>query len=79
MTVTWQPFIRYHSPGRFLSRNITKNAEIHPPTIRDVIIEQPLCSRNMADVSRNMADVSVIEFIPANKKVEAAALYDDGL
>ena len=36
-------------------------------------------SRNMADVSRNMADVSVIEFIPANKKVEAAALYDDGL
>ena len=26
-----------------------------------------------------MADVSLIEFIPANKEVEASALHDDGL
>ena len=26
-----------------------------------------------------MADVSLIEFIPANQKVEASALHDDGL
>ena len=26
-----------------------------------------------------MADVSLIEFIPANKEVEASALLDDGL
>ena len=28
---------------------------------------------------RKMADVSFIEFIPANKKIEASALYDDEL
>ena len=28
---------------------------------------------------RKMADVSLTEFIPANKKIEASALYDDEL
>ena len=28
---------------------------------------------------RKMADVSLIEFIPADKKIEASALYDDEL
>ena len=42
LTVTWQPSMKYHSPPSFLSRNITKNAETHPPPMRDVIIEQPL-------------------------------------
>ena len=41
-TVTLRPFIKYHSPPCFPSRNITKNAETHPPLMRDVIIEQPL-------------------------------------
>ena len=34
--------MKYHSPPSFPSRNITKNAETHPPLMRDVIIEQPL-------------------------------------
>ena len=42
LTVTWQPFMKYHSPPSFLSSNITKNAETHSPPMRDVIIEQPL-------------------------------------
>ena len=42
LTVTWQPFMKYHSTPNFLSRNITKNAETHAPPMRDVIIEQPL-------------------------------------
>ena len=29
------------TPHCFPSRNITKNAETHPPHMRDVIIEQP--------------------------------------
>ena len=41
-TITWQPFMKYHSLPSFPSRNITKNAETHPPPMRDVIIEQPL-------------------------------------
>ena len=42
LNVTWQPFMRYHSPHSFPSRNITKNAETHQPTpMRDVTIEQP--------------------------------------
>ena len=36
LTVTRQPFMKYHSPRSFPSRNITKNAETHPP-MRDVI------------------------------------------
>ena len=46
-TVTLRPFIKkYQSPPfpfppSFLSRNIIKNAETHPPPLRDVIIEQP--------------------------------------
>ena len=40
--VTLRPFIKYHSSRPcFPSRNITKNAETHPPPMRDVIIEQP--------------------------------------
>ena len=34
-TVTLRPFIKYHSPPYFPSHNITKNAETHPPTMRD--------------------------------------------
>ena len=34
--------MKYHSLPSFPSRNITKNAETHPPPMRDVIIEQPL-------------------------------------
>ena len=34
--------MEYHSPPRFPARNITKNAETHPPPMHDVIIEQPL-------------------------------------
>ena len=34
--------MKYHSPLSFPSRNITKNAETHPPSMRDVIIEEPL-------------------------------------
>ena len=41
-TVALQSFIKYYSPPCFPSRNITKNAETHPPTMRSVIIEQPL-------------------------------------
>ena len=41
-SVTLRPFIKYHSPPRFPSGNITKNAETHPPAMRNVIIEQPL-------------------------------------
>ena len=42
-TVMLRPFIKYRSPPPcFPSRNITKNAETHPPPMRDVIIEQPL-------------------------------------
>ena len=37
---TLQPFIKYHSPPCFPSRNITKNAETHPPPMRDLIVEQ---------------------------------------
>ena len=37
LTVTRQPFMKYHSPPSFSSRNITKNAETHPPPILDVI------------------------------------------
>ena len=40
-TMTLRPFIKYHSPACFPSRNITKNAATHPPSLRDVIIEQP--------------------------------------
>ena len=40
-TVTLGPFMKYHSPPCFPSQNITKNAKTHPPTMRDVIIEQP--------------------------------------
>ena len=39
--VTWQPFMKHHSPLCFPSCNIMKNAETHPPTICDVIIKQP--------------------------------------
>ena len=42
LTVTWQPFMKYHLSPSFSSRNITKNAETNPPPMRDVIIEQPL-------------------------------------
>ena len=42
LTEKWQPFIKYHSPPSFPSRNITKTAETNPPPMRDVIIEQPL-------------------------------------
>ena len=38
-TVTLWPFIKC---PYFPSRNITKNAETHPPSMRDVIIEQSL-------------------------------------
>ena len=41
-TVTLWPFIKYHSPPCFPSRNITKNADTHSPPMRDVIIEHPL-------------------------------------
>ena len=39
-TVTLRPFMKYHSPPGFPSRNITKNAETHPLYMLDVIIEQ---------------------------------------
>ena len=42
LTVTWQPFMKYHSPPSFPSRNITKNAETQPTPMRHVIIEQLL-------------------------------------
>ena len=42
LIVTWQPFMKHHSPASFPSHNITRNAETHPPPMRDVIIEQPL-------------------------------------
>ena len=35
------PFIKYHTPPCFPSRNTTKKAETHPPPMRDVIIELP--------------------------------------
>ena len=41
-TVMLQPFIKYHSPSCFLSRNITKNTETLSIPMREVIIEQPL-------------------------------------
>ena len=43
-TATLRPFIKYHSPlpPLFPSRNITKNAKTHPPSIHNVIIKQPL-------------------------------------
>ena len=41
-TVTLSPFMKYHSPPLFPSRNITKNVETHPPPMRNVTIEQPL-------------------------------------
>ena len=41
LTVTLRPLIKYHAPHCFPSRNITKNAETHPPPMRDVIIVQP--------------------------------------
>ena len=31
-TVTWRPFMKYHSPPCFPSRNITRNAETKPPS-----------------------------------------------
>ena len=42
LTVTWQPFLKYHSPPSFPSRNITKNAVTHASPMRDIIIEQTL-------------------------------------
>ena len=42
-------FIKYHSPPYFQSCNITKDAETHPPPIRDVIIEQPQRSSSVHD------------------------------
>ena len=41
-TVTLRPLMKYYSPPCFPSRNITKSAETHPPSICDAIIEQPL-------------------------------------
>ena len=32
-------FMKYYLPLGFSSRNITKNAETHPPPMRDVIIK----------------------------------------
>ena len=37
-----RPFMKYHSPLCFRSRNITKNTETHSSPIRDVIIEHLL-------------------------------------
>ena len=37
-------FMKYHSPPFFPSRNIMKNAETHPPSMHNVIIEQSLVS-----------------------------------
>ena len=39
--VKLRPFMKYHSPPCFSSRNITKNAETRPPPMSGVIIEQP--------------------------------------
>ena len=38
-TVTWRTFMKYHSPPRFPSLNIIKNAEARPAPMLDVIIE----------------------------------------
>ena len=40
--VTLRPFMKYHLLPCFPSRNIMKNTETEPPTMRDVIIAQPL-------------------------------------
>ena len=39
----------------FLSRNITKNAETHPPPMRDVIIEQPQVTESRQIVHKSFA------------------------
>ena len=41
-TMALRPSSSTTQPPRFPSHNITKNAETHPPPMRDVIIEQPL-------------------------------------
>ena len=41
-TVTLRSFIKYHPPPCFPSCKLTKNAETHPPLMRDVIIEHLL-------------------------------------
>ena len=41
-TVMLRPFMKYHSPSCFPSRNITKNTETLSIPMREVIIEQPL-------------------------------------
>ena len=41
-TVTLRLFSSTTHPSYFPSHNITKNAETHPPSMLDLIIEQPL-------------------------------------
>ena len=57
-TVTLGPFMKYHSPLCFPSRNIKKNTDTHPPPIRDVIIEQPPTSRIKQNHTKPITTVS---------------------
>ena len=64
LIVTWQPFMKHHSPASFPSHNITRNAETHPPPMRDVIIEQPLYQT----IDWNVWDVVQLEIAGSNCK-----------
>ena len=72
-TVTLRPFIKYHSPLCFQSRNITKNAETDSPLIRDVIIEQPLRTVYGNNIYLNVVFVnllfSICYFLSKNSKI----------
>ena len=65
--MTLRPFMKYHSPPYFPSRNTTKNAVTYLPPMRDVIIEQPLiatwiCSKLLEQICR-LADYSRDPFL----------------
>ena len=72
-TVTLRPFIKYHSPLCFQSRNITKNAETDSPLMRDVIIEQPLRTVYGNNIYLNVVFVnllfSICYFLSKNSKI----------
>ena len=57
-TVTLGPFMKYHSPSYFPSRNITKITDTHPPSMRDVIIEQPPISRIKQNHTKPITTIS---------------------
>ena len=73
-TVTLRPFISTTHLPCFRSRNITKNAETHPPTMLDVIIEQSyaffqkITSNNIlhylwsADLSKSFSQLIMLIF-----------------